>query len=121
MAKFRYNAYAHIKGEIDIPGVHWSALDSYNLGAFLMEKMNLKLGELGKCTDVITDERFAHFEDCGYETNPESAEFKKYQTGVNRYCTRCGAYLSDEEFENHTIRFCYYCGAPIKQEENHEN
>lgn len=44
-----------------------------------------------------------------------SGRFIKHSSGVNRRCTACGAYLSDEEFENHTIRFCYYCGVPIEK------
>lgn len=41
--------------------------------------------------------------------------FVKNSSGVNRRCTACGAYLSDAEFENHTIRFCYFCGVPIEK------
>lgn len=42
-------------------------------------------------------------------------EFAKMSSGVNRRCTACGAYLKDEEYENHTIRYCYYCGAKVKE------
>ena len=42
-------------------------------------------------------------------------EFKKYSSGVNRHCTACGAYLTDTEYENHTVRYCYYCGAKVKE------
>lgn len=41
-------------------------------------------------------------------------QFVKNETGVNRHCTACGAYLEDREYENHTVRFCYYCGAKMK-------
>lgn len=40
-------------------------------------------------------------------------QFVKNETGVNRHCTACGAYLEDREYENHTVRFCYYCGAKM--------
>lgn len=43
-------------------------------------------------------------------------QFVKNETGVNRHCTACGAYLEDREYENHTVRFCYYCGAKMDGE-----
>lgn len=116
MAKLCYNVYAHIKGTIDnVPDIHVSNEDSRNLDALVMERLDLntKLEGFGTCTDIVG---------CGYKvtSDEETAEFKKYPTGTNRYCTKCGAYLSDEEYENHTIKFCYYCGTPIKQEEEME-
>lgn len=44
-------------------------------------------------------------------------QFVKNETGVNRHCTACGAYLEDREYENHTVRFCYYCGAKMDGKE----
>lgn len=51
---------------------------------------------------------------------PKECEFKSYADKIpnarNRYCTQCGAYLRDEEFENHTVRYCYWCGSKVKGE-----
>lgn len=40
-------------------------------------------------------------------------QFKKNPSGVNRYCTKCGSYIEDREYENHTIKFCYFCGSRV--------
>lgn len=48
-------------------------------------------------------------------------QFVKNETGVNRHCTACGAYLEDREYENHTVRFCYYCGAKMKGDNDAES
>lgn len=52
---------------------------------------------------------------------PKECEFKRHADKIpnarNRYCTQCGAYLSDEEFENHTVRYCYWCGSKVKGEQ----
>lgn len=48
-------------------------------------------------------------------------QFKKNASGVNRYCTKCGAYLEDREYENHTIKFCYYCGSRVVLEKGERN
>ena len=56
---------------------------------------------------------------------PKMCEFKSYADKIpnarNRYCTQCGAYLRDEEFENHTIRYCYWCGSKVKGEHDGES
>lgn len=56
---------------------------------------------------------------CDYskDTPVPRCEFRKYESGNNRFCTNCGAYLKGEEYENHTIRFCYYCGYKVKEQD----
>ena len=52
---------------------------------------------------------------------PKECEFKRNADRIpnarNRYCTQCGSYLSDEEWENHSVRDCYYCGSKVKGEQ----
>ena len=82
-----------------------------------------RIAELNtKCADLQS--QINSMENEIEELLPKECEFKRNARRIpnarNRYCTQCGAYLSDEEYENHTVRYCYYCGSKVKGEQESE-
>ena len=84
------------------------------------DKCNARL--VKKCKEM--EKRIAELESWSIhllKQLPKECEFKRNADRIpnarNRYCTQCGSYISDEEWENHSVRYCYYCGSKVKGEQ----
>ena len=46
----------------------------------------------------------------------KTGKWKRDEYGI-LHCSNCNTYVTDAEFDNHTMRFCFWCGARLEIDE----